>query len=150
MNKTKLNLWTTLKDQATEALEDGKQKLNATLNELEQTHKTIEELSVIKTDYHPNNIVFSEKSVSIGQIQRNWNFVANIEEAIRKTTEQKLLLKKKEREFRQICVNLEIEVQKSETLENRALTNYKRAEVLNASKADDEIAASYWMRTKID
>ena len=150
MNKSKLNLWTTLKDQATEALENGKQKLNATLNELEQTHKTIEELSAIKTDYHPNNKVFSEKSVSIGQIQRNWNFVANIEEAIRKTTEQKLLLKKKELEFRQICVNLEIEVQKYETLENRALTNYKRAEVLNASKADDEIAVSYWMRTKID
>lgn len=150
MNKSKLNLWTTLKDQATEALENGKQKLNATLNELEQTHKTIEELSVIKTDYHPNNIVFSEKSVSIGQIQRNWNFVANIEEAIRKTTEQKLLLKKKEREFRQICVNLEIEVQKYETLETRALANYKKAEGLNASKADDEIAASYWMRTNID
>lgn len=150
MNKSKLNLWTTLKDEATEALENGQQKLNATRNELEQIHKTIEELSLIKTDYHPNKIVFSENSVSIGQIQRNWNFVSNIEDAIRKTTEQKLLLKKKEREFHQICVNLEIEVQKYETLENRALTNYKRAEVLNASKADDEIAASYWMRTKID
>jgi len=150
MNKSKLGLWTSLKDQAVEALENGKQMLNATIVELEQTHKTIEELSVIKTDYHPDKLVFSEKSGSIGQIQRNWNFVTNIEDAIRKTTEQKLLLKKKEREYRQICLNLEIEVQKYETLENRALTKYKKAEALNASKADDEIAASFWLRTKVD
>jgi flagellar biosynthesis chaperone FliJ len=150
MNKFKLGLWATLKDQASEALENGKRKLNATIAELERTHKTIEELTAIKTDYHPDKLVLSEKSGAIGQIQRNWNFVTNIEEAIRKTTEQKLLLKKKEREFRRICLNLELEVQKYEALENRAYVKYKKTEAISASKVDDEIAASFWMRTKVD
>ena len=150
MNKSKSNVWTTLRDQASEALENEKRKLHAMIAEIDHAEKTIEELSIIKADYHPDKLASSDKSGSVGQIQRNWNFVTNIVDAIRKTTEQKLLLKKKEREFRQKCKKLEIEVQKYETLENRALTKYRRAEALKDSKADDEIAASFWLRTKID
>ena len=150
MNKSKLNVWTTLRDQATEALENEKRKLHAMIAEIDHAQKTIEELSIIKADYHPDKLASSDKSGSVGQIQRNWNFVTNIVDAIRKTTEQTLLLKKKEREFQQKCKKLELEVQKYETLENRALTKYRRAEALKDSKADDEIAASFWLRAKID
>lgn len=118
--------------------------------EIEQLSNTIEELSRIKSDYHPDHLASSEGSALIGQIQRNWNFVANIEDAIRKTNGQRLSLKKKERDLRALCANLEIEVKKYETLENRALSKYKKLEASKEMKAADEISTSFWLRTKND
>ena len=111
-NKSRVNVWTTLKDRVSESLEDEGKKLRITLLEIEQLSNTIEELSRIKSDYHPDHLASSEGSALIGQIQRNWNFVANIEDAIRKTNGQRLSLKKKERDLRALCANLEIEVKK--------------------------------------
>jgi flagellar export protein FliJ len=143
-------VWTTLKDRVNESLEDEGKKLRITLLEIEQLSNTIEELSRIKSDYHPDQLASSEASASIGQIQRNWNFVANIEDAIRKTNGQRLSLKKKERDLRALCANLEIEVKKYETLENRALSKYKKLEASKEMKAADEISTSFWLRTKND
>jgi flagellar export protein FliJ len=133
-----------------ESLEDEGKKLRITLLEIEQLSNTIEELSRIKSDYHPDHLASSEGSALIGQIQRNWNFVANIEDAIRKTNGQRLSLKKKERDLRALCANLEIEVKKYETLENRALSKYKKLEASKEMKAADEISTSFWLRTKND
>jgi len=149
-NKSKVNVWTTLKDRVNESLEDEGKKLRITLLEIEQLSNTIEELSRIKSDYHPDHLASSEGSALIGQIQRNWNFVANIEDAIRKTNGQRLSLKKKERDLRALCANLEIEVKKYETLENRALSKYKKLEASKEMKAADEISTSFWLRTKND
>lgn len=149
-NKSRVNVWTTLKDRVNESLEDEGKKLRITLLEIEQLSNTIEELSRIKSDYHPDHLASSEGSALIGQIQRNWNFVANIEDAIRKTNGQRLSLKKKERDLRALCANLEIEVKKYETLENRALSKYKKLEATKEMKAADEISTSFWLRTKND
>lgn len=149
-NKSRVNVWTTLKDRVSESLEDEGKKLRITLLEIEQLSNTIEELSRIKSDYHPDHLASSEGSALIGQIQRNWNFVANIEDAIRKTNGQRLSLKKKERDLRALCANLEIEVKKYETLENRALSKYKKLEASKEMKAADEISTSFWLRTKND
>ena len=149
-NKSRVNVWTTLKDRVNESLEDEGKKLRITLLEIEQLSNTIEELSRIKSDYHPDHLASSEGSALIGQIQRNWNFVANIEDAIRKTNGQRLSLKKKERDLRALCANLEIEVKKIETLENRALSKYKKLEASKEMKAADEISTSFWLRTKND
>lgn len=149
-NKSRVNVWTTLKDRVNESLEDEGKKLRITLLEIEQLSNTIEELSRIKSDYHPDHLALSEGSALIGQIQRNWNFVANIEDAIRKTNGQRLSLKKKERDLRALCANLEIEVKKYETLENRALSKYKKLEASKEMKAADEISTSFWLRTKND
>jgi flagellar biosynthesis chaperone FliJ len=59
-------------------------------------------------------------------------------------------LKKKERDLRALCANLEIEVKKYETLENRALSKYKKLEASKEMKAADEISTSFWLRTKND
>jgi len=149
-NKSRVNVWTTLKDRVNESLEDEGKKLRITLLEIEQLSNTIEELSRIKSDYHPDQLASSEASASIGQIQRNWNFVANIEDAIRKTNGQRLSLKKKERDLRALCANLEVEVKKYETLEDRALSKYKKLEASKEMKAADEISTSFWLRTKND
>ena len=149
-NKSRVNVWTTLKDRVNESLEDEGKKLRITLLEIEQLSNTIEELSRIKSDYHPDHLASSEGSALIGQIQRNWNFVANIEDAIRKTNGQRLSVKKKERDLGALCANLEIEVKKYETLENRALSKYKKLEASKEMKAADEISTSFWLRTKND
>lgn len=149
-NKSRVNVWTTLKDRVKESLEDEGKKLRITLLEIEQLSNTIEELSRIKSDYHPDHLSSSEGSALIGQIQRNWNFVANIEDAIRKTNGQRLSLKKKERALRVSCANLEVEVKKYQTLEDRALSKYKKSEARKEMKAADEISTSFWLRTKND
>lgn len=149
-NKSRVNVWTTLKDRVNESLEDEGKKLRITLLEIEQLSNTIDELSRIKSDYHPDHLASSEGSALIGQIQRNWNFVANIEDAIRKTNGQRLSLKKKERDLRALCANLEVEVKKYETLEDRALSKYKKLEASKEMKAADEISTSFWLRTKND
>ena len=149
-NKSRVNVWTTLKDRVNESLEDEGKKLRITLLEIEQLSNTIEELSRIKSDYHPDHLASSEGSALIGQIQRNWNFVANIEDAIRKTNGQRLSLKKKERDLRALCANLEIEVKKYETLEDRSLSKYKKLEASKEMKAADEISTFFWLRTKND
>jgi len=149
-NKSRVNVWTTLKDRVSGSLEDEGKNLRITLLEIEQLSNTIDELSRIKSDYHPDHLASSEGSALIGQIQRNWNFVANIEDAIRKTNGQRLSLKKKERDLRALCANLEVEVKKYETLEDRALSKYKKLAASKEMKAADEISTSFWLRTKND
>ena len=99
--RAKEEVWSTLKNRVTEALEQEKIRLGSVLSELEQTSKTLVELEEMKTDYPPDRLAPSVRnSASIGQIRRNWNFVSSLEEAIRKTNQQKLLIRKKEKGIR--------------------------------------------------
>ena len=150
VSEPKEKVWTTLKGRVDKALELEKQGLGAVFLELEQLSRTLDELSDMKKDYHPDRVASSQDPASIGQIQRNWNFVANIEDVIRKTNQQKLALKKKERAIREQCVKLEGELKKYETLEGRAVEKRKKAEELKDRKAADEIAAAYWLRKKLE
>ena len=106
-----------------------------------------EQLAEMQKDYHPDQFD-TEKDTSIDALRRNWTFLSNLEKAIRKTNEHKVIIKKKEVAIREQCVGLESEVKKYETLESRAATNRKKAEVLKENKAADEMAASYWLRQK--
>ena len=97
VTKAKEEIWSTLKSRVTKALEEEKISLSVVFSELEQISKTLVELAEMKKDYHPDQLEPSVRNLaSIGQIQRNWNFVTSLEEAIRKTPEQKLVVKKKE------------------------------------------------------
>ena len=147
---SKENVWATLKDRVDKALEKEKLSLGAVFLELEQLSRVLDELSEMKKDYHPERLAYGQDSASIGQIQRNWNFVSNLEAAIRKTNQQKLVVKKKERVIREQCTKLESELKKFQTLEDRAAEKRKKEDALKDRKADDEMAASYWLRQKLD
>ena len=149
--RTKEEVWSTLKNRVTEALEQEKIRLASVLSELEQTSKTLVELAEMKKDYHPDRLAPSVRnSASIGQIRRNWNFVSSLEEAIRKTNQQKLLIKKKEKGIRRECVQLENELKKYQTLEDRAIAKRRKSEALKESKEADEMASIYWLRQKAE
>ena len=148
--KLKEEVWSTLRDRVSRALESEKLRLGAIFLELERLSMTLAELAEMKKDYHPDRLSSGQDSASIGQIQRNWNFVSNLEEAIRKTNEQKLGLKKKERAVREECVKLERELRKYQTLEDRAIEKRKKSEELKDRKAADEMAAGYWLRRKLE
>ena len=151
MTKAKEEIWSTLKSRVAKALEEEKISLSAVFSELEQISRTLVELAEMKKDYYPDQLEPSVRnSASIGQIQRNWNFISSIEEAIRKTNQQKLEVKKKERAIRRQCVKLESEVQKYQTLEDRAVEKWKKSEALKDGKAADEMAAAYWLRQKLE
>ena len=151
VTNSKEEIWSTLKDRVSRALEQEKVNLGAVFLELEQMSRTLAELAEMKKDYHPDRLEPSVRdSASIGQIQRNWNFISSIEEAIRKTNQQKLEVKKKERAIRRQCVKLESEVQKYQTLEDRAVEKWKKSEALKDGKAADEMAAAYWLRQKLE
>ena len=147
----KEEIWSTLRDRVSRALEKEKVNLGGVFLELEQMSRTLAELAEMKKDYHPDRLEPSVRdSASIGQIQRNWNFVTSLEEAIRKTTQQKLVIKKKERAIRDQCSRLESEVKKYQTLEDRAIEKRKKSEALKERKAADEMATAYWLRQKIE
>ncbi len=148
--KSKEGLWTTLKDRVDKALEKEKLSLGAVFLELERISRTLDELAEMKKDYHPERLAYSEDSASIGQIQRNWNFVSNLEAAIRNTNQQKIAVKKKERMIREHCTKLESELKKFQTLEGRAIEKRKKADELKDRKAADEVAAAYWLRQQLD
>ncbi len=148
--KSKEGLWTTLKERVDKALEKEKLSLGAVFLELERISRTLDELAEMKKDYHPERLAYSEDSASIGQIQRNWNFVSNLEAAIRNTNQQKIAVKKKERMIREHCTKLESELKKFQTLEGRAIEKRKKADELKDRKAADEVAAAYWLRQQLD
>ena len=148
--KSKEGLWTTLKERVDKALEKEKLSLGAVFLELERISRTLDELAEMKKDYHPARLAYSEDSASIGQIQRNWNFVSNLEAAIRNTNQQKIAVKKKERMIREHCTKLESELKKFQTLEGRAIEKRKKADELKDRKAADEVAAAYWLRQQLD
>ena len=151
VTKAKEEIWSTLKSRVTKALEEEKISLSAVFSELTKISKTLVELAEMKKDYYPDQLEPSVRNLaSIGQIQRNWNFVTSLEEAIRKTTQQKLVVKKKERAIRDQCSRLESEVKKYQTLEDRAIEKQKKSEALKEGKAADEMAAAYWLRQKIE
>ena len=139
--------WSRLKNQAISSLELEKVSLGAVCLELEQLSDALSQLAEMQKDYHPDQFD-TEKDTSIDALRRNWNFLSNLEKAIRKTNEHKVIIKKKEVAIREQCVELESEVKKYETLESRAATNRKKAEVLKENKAADEMASSYWLRQK--
>ena len=139
--------WTKLKNQAISSLEIEKISLGAVCLELEQLSNALTQLLEMKKDYHPDQFD-SQNDTSIDVLRRTWTFVASLEEAIRKTNEHKLTIKKKERAIQEQCVELESEVKKYETLESRAVTKRKKVETLKESKAADEMASSYWLRQK--
>ncbi len=148
--KSKEGLWATLKERVDKALEKEKLSLGAVFLELERISRTLDELAEMKKDYHPERLAYSEDSASIGQIQRNWNFVSNLEAAIRNTNQQKIAVKKKERMIREHCTKLESELKKFQTLEGRAIEKRKKADELKDRKAADEVAAAYWLRQQLD
>ena len=148
--KSKEGLWTTLKDRVDKALEKEKLSLGAVFLELERISRTLDELAEMKKDYHPERLAYLEDSASIGQIQRNWNFVSNLEAAIRNTNQQKIAVKKKERMIREHCTKLESELKKFQTLEGRAIEKRRKADELKDRKAADEVAAAYWLRQQLD
>ena len=150
VTKSKEEVWSTLKDRVSRALEQEKLSLGAVLLELERLSRTLADLAEMKKDYHPDRLASVEDSASIGQIQRNWNFISNLEKAIRKTNQQKLGVRKKERAIREQCVKLEGELKKYQTLEDRSIEKRKKAEALKDRKAADEIAAAYWLRRKLE
>jgi flagellar export protein FliJ len=141
--------WTKLKNQALSSLELEKISLGAVRSELEQISDALTQLSGMAKDYHPNQLD-SQKDTSIDALRRNWTFLSNLEQAIRKTNEQKVTIKKKEVTILEQCVELESEVKKYETLESRAAEGRKKTEALKESKAADEMASAYWLRQKYE
>ena len=149
-NKSKKDIWSTLKDRVGEALEKEKLNLGAVFAELDQLSKTLDDLAEMKKDYHPDRLAHVRDSASIGQIQRNWNFISNLEAAIRNTNQHKLVVIKKERTIREQCLKLESELKKYQTLEGRAIEQRKKEDALRDRKAADEMAAAHWIRQKLD
>jgi len=139
--------WTKLKNQAISSLELEKISLGAVCLELEQLSNALSQLAEMGKDYHPDQFDI-QKDTSIDALRRNWTFLSNLEQAIRKTNQHKVTTKKKEVAIREQCVELESEVKKYETLESRAATSRKKSEALKESKAADEMASSYWLRQK--
>ena len=148
MTKLKEEIWASLKDRVNRALKHEKQNLGAVFLELKQLSRTLDELAEMKKDYHPDQLRFGQESASIGQLQRNWNFLTGLEEATRKTNQQKLMVKKKERAIRQQCLKLENELRKYEMLESREVKKRKKSEALIDQKLSDEIATNHWLRNR--
>ena len=141
--------WRKLKNQVSSALEREKVSLNAVCLELEQLSNTLSQLSEMVKDYHPDQGDL-KKDTSIDALRRNWNFISSLEIAMRRTTEQKVIMKKKELAIREQCLKLEGEVQKYETLENRAAVKRKSLAALKERKLQDEISSSHWLRQKYE
>ena len=148
MTKLKEEIWASLKDRVNRALKHEKQNLGTVFLELKQLSRTLDELAEMKKDYHPDQLRFGQESASIGQLQRNWNFLTGLEEATRKTNQQKLMVKKKERAIRQQCSKLENELRKYEMLESREVKKRKKSEALIDQKLADEISTNHWLRNR--
>ena len=148
MTKLKEQIWASLKDRVNRALKHEKQNLGTVFLELQQLSRTLDELAEMKKDYHSDQLRFGQESASIGQLQRNWNFLTGLEEATRKTNQQKLMVKKKERAIRQQCLKLENELRKYELLEYREVQKRKKSEALIDQKLADEISTNHWLRNR--
>ena len=147
--KNREKTWRKLKNQVSSALEREKVSLNAVCLELEQLSNTLSQLSEMVKDYHPDQGDL-KKDTSIDALRRNWNFISSLEIAMRRTTEQKVIIKKKELAIREQCLKLEGEIQKYETLENRAAVKRKSLAELKDRKLQDEISSSHWLRQKYE
>ena len=86
--------WGKLKNQAISSLELEKVSLGAVCLELEQLSDALSQLAEMQKDYHPDQFD-TEKNTSIDALRRNWTFLSNLEKAIRKTNEHKVIIKKK-------------------------------------------------------
>ena len=147
--KNREETWRKLKNQVANSLDFEKVSLKAVCLELEQLSNTLNQLSEMVKDYHPDRLD-PEKDTSIDALRRNWNFISSLEIAMRRTNEQKVIIKQKELAIREQCLKLEREVQKYETLENRAAVKRKSLAALKESKQEDEISSSYWLRQKYE
>ena len=143
--------WSKLRDQAVKALESGRYELSAVALELEQITNAIAQLVEMKSDYRPENSELLDQAPdSVDKLRRTWTFVSSLEVAIRKTNQQKLMIKKKERSIREACIDLEREVKKYEALESRAGQRRLKAEGMKERKEADEIASAFWLRQKTE
>ena len=143
--------WSRLRDQALEALESERIQLGLITAELEQITNTLTQLIEMKDDYQPKQTELLDQSpVSVDKLRRNWTFVTSLEDAIRKTNQQKIMVKKKERIIRDACLEFEQEVKKYEALEHRAGQKRFKASEARERKVADEIASAFWLRQNIE
>mgnify|MGYP001250611147 FL=1 len=139
--------WSRLRDQAFEALESERIQLRAVTSELEQISNALTQLVEMKGEYQPEQSeIVDRSSFSVDKLRRTWTFVSSLEDAIRKTNQQKIIVKKKERRIRDTCLELEREVKKYEALERRAGQKRLKAEEAKERKVADEVASAFWLR----
>jgi len=139
--------WSRLRDQAFEALESERIQLRAVTSELEQISNALTQLVEMKGEYQPEQSELMDQSpFSVDKLRRTWTFVSSLEDAIRKTNQQKIIVKKKERRIRDTCLELEREVKKYEALEQRAGQKRFKAEEAKERKVADEVASAFWLR----
>lgn len=139
--------WSRLRDQASKALESERIQLGLITAELEQVTKALTQLIEMKDDYQPEHTALKDQSpFSVDKLRRTWTFVSSLEVAIRKTNQQKIMIKKKERIIRETCLEREKEVKKYEALESRAGQKRLKAEEVKERKTADEIASTFWLR----
>ena len=139
--------WSRLRDQAFEALESERIQLRAVTSELEQISNALTQLVEMKGEYQPEQSEIVDRSpFSVDKLRRTWTFVSSLEDAIRKTNQQKIIVKKKERRIRDTCLELEREVKKYEALERRAGQKRFKAEEAKERKVADEVASAFWLR----
>ena len=139
--------WSRLRDQASKALESERIQLGLVTAELEQITKALTQLIEMKDDYQPEHTDLMDQSpFSVDKLRRTWTFVSSLEVAIRKTNQQKIMIKKKERIIRETCLEREKEVKKYEALESRAGQKRLKAEEVKERKVADEIASTFWLR----
>lgn len=139
--------WSRLRDQAFEALESERIQLRVVTAELEQISNALTQLVEMKGEYQPEQSeIVDRSSFSVDKLRRTWTFVSSLEDAIRKTNQQKIIVKKKERRIRDTCLELEREVKKYEALERRAGQKRLKAEEAKERKVADEVASAFWLR----
>ena len=139
--------WSRLRDQAFEALESQRIQLRVVTAELEQISNALNQLVEMKGEYQPEQSELMDQSpFSVDKLRRTWTFVSSLEDAIRKTNQQKIIVKKKERRIRDTCLELEREVKKYEALERRAGQKRFKAEEAKERKVADEVASAFWLR----
>ena len=139
--------WSRLRDQAFEALESERIQLRVVTAELEQISNALTQLVEMKGEYQPEQSQIVDQSpFSVDKLRRTWTFVSSLEDAIRKTNQQKIIVKKKERRIRDTCLELEREVKKYEALERRAGQKRLKAEEAKERKVADEVASAFWLR----
>lgn len=139
--------WSRLRAQAFEALESERIQLRAVTSELEQISNALTQLVEMKGEYQPEQSELMDQSpFSVDKLRRTWTFVSSLEDAIRKTNQQKIIVKKKERRIRDTCLELKREVKKYEALERRAGQKRFKAEEAEERKVADEVASAFWLR----
>ena len=85
--------WSRLRDQAFEALESERIQLRAVTSELEQISNALTQLVEMKGEYQPEQSELMDQSpFSVDKLRRTWTFVSSLEDAIRKTNQQKIIV----------------------------------------------------------